>query len=391
MNTCDMLEGITVVEITSSLAGPFTARILSDMGADVLKIESPNGGDAARKWGPPFWRGDATPFHAFNRGKRSVAVDLKDAAQRDALRSFIVERADVVVQNLRAGLVDDYGLDAATLRKAAPRLIYCNVGGFGPTGPMRSQLGYEALIQGLTGLISLTGEPDRDPVRIGASIVDMGTAMWASIGILAALQRRNATGEGRVVDACLYDTGLAWTSLAMAGYQATGKVPTRQGLRGVAVIPNGAFRATDGLLMLVVGTDAQFRSLCVGLGNPALADDVRFTTNAARRAHEAELMQILNDAFAKKSRADWCAALTAVGVAAVPLQDLGEAANSEQTAASEMLQDCPGDTLRVVGLPVRFDGVRPQPTRAVPALGELSLDDLMKLAKNSPKTGTQRR
>lgn len=383
MTSCEMLQGITVVEITSSLAGPFAARILADMGADVFKIEAPNGGDAARKWGPPFWRGDATPFHAFNRGKRSVAVDLKDPQQRDMLREFIVDRADIVLQNLRAGLVDDYGLDGATLRKAAPRLIYCNVGGFGTKGPMRSQLGYEALIQGLTGLISLTGEPDRDPVRIGASIVDMGTAMWAAIGTLAALQRRNVTGEGRVVDACLYDTGLAWTSLAMAAYQVTGKVPTRQGLRGVAVIPNGAFRASDGLLMLVVGTDAQFRSLCETLGQRELGDDPRFTTNAARRAHESELMEILNAVFLTKTRAEWCSALTAAGVAAVPLQDLGEAASSEQTTASEMLQDCPGDSLRVLGLPVRFDGERPRPRSAVPTCGELSVKDLLNLAKHA--------
>jgi crotonobetainyl-CoA:carnitine CoA-transferase CaiB-like acyl-CoA transferase len=371
-----MLQGITVVEITSSLAGPFTARILSDMGADVFKIESPSGGDAARKWGPPFWRGDATPFHAFNRGKRSVAVDLKDASQRAELQRFIVEHADVVVQNLRAGLVDEYGLDGPTLLKAAPRLVYCNVGGFGPKGPMRSQLGYEALIQGLTGLISMTGEPDRAPVRIGASIVDMGTAMWAAIGILAALNRRNMTGEGRIVDACLYDTGLAWTSLSMAGYQATGKVPTRQGLRGTAVIPNGAFPASDGLLMLVVGTDVQFKALAKALGRPELGHDERFTTNAARRAHENELMDILNAVFLTKNRAEWCAALTAAGVAAVPLQDLGEAAASEQTEASEMLQDCPGDTLRVLGLPLRFDGERPRPERGIPPLGELKLTDL---------------
>jgi len=381
-STCEMLKGITVVEITSSLAGPFTARILSDLGADVFKIEAPEGGDSARKWGPPFWRGDATPFHSFNRGKRSVGVDLKNDAQRATLQQFIVERADVVVQNLRAGLVDTYGLDGPSLRKLAPRLVYCNVSGFGTKGPLRSQLGYEALIQGLTGLISLTGEPDRDPVRIGASIVDMGTAMWASIGILAALQRRQTTGEGGIVDACLYDTGLGWTSLAMASYQATGKVPTRQGLRGTAVIPNGAFRASDGMLMLVVGTDAQFRSLCGALGRKELGTDERFATNAARRANETPLMSLLDAIFLTKTRAEWCSALTAAGVAAVPLQDLGEAANSEQTEASEMLQDCPGDELKVVGLPIRFNGDRPRPLRGVPPCGELTTQDLVRLAKS---------
>ena len=380
MSECHLLKGVKVVEITSSIAGPFAARILADMGATIFKIESPNGGDAARKWGPPFWQGDATPFHAFNRGKRSIAVDLKDAQQREALRAFIVEHADIVVQNLRAGLVDEYGLDGNTLLKAAPHLIYCNIGGFGTKGPMKSQLGYEALIQGLVGLISLTGEPDRDPVRIGTSLVDMGTSMWATVGILGALSNRRATGKGVVVDACLFDTGVAWTALAMAGYQATGKVPTRQGLRGTAVIPNGAFPANDGLLMLVVGTDAQFVTLCRAIGQPELAKDERFTTNAARRGNEEALMAILEAVFRTKSRAEWCELLTAAGVAAVSLQDLGEAAASEQTAASEMLQDCPGNSLKVVGLPLRFNGERPRFERDIPAIGELTLDEATSMA-----------
>ena len=381
MTNLGVLQGVTVIEITSSIAGPFAARILADMGATVLKIEPPDGGDAARKWGPPFWQGDATPFHAFNRGKRSVAVDLKDSAQCESLRSFIVAHADIVIQNLRPGLVDKYVLDGATLNKLAPGLIYCNIGGFGTKGPMKAQLGYEALIQGLTGLISLTGEPDREPVRIGTSLVDMGTSMWSVVGILGALARKRLTGEGCLIDACLYDTGIAWTALAMAGYQATGRIPTRQGLRGTAVIPNGAFKTNDGLMMLVVGTDAQFASLCSAIGQPALAIDERFVTNAARRSNEELLVSTLDAVFIKKSRAEWCSLLTIAGVAAVSLQDLGEAASSEQTIESEMLQDCPGDTLKVVGLPLRFNGERPRPDRKVPACGELSMESLQKLVK----------
>ncbi len=378
MSVGEMLKGITVVEISSSVAAPFAARIMADLGADVYKIEPPGDGDAARRWGPPFWRGDATPFHAFNRGKRSVAVDLKDPPSRDVLRNFIVAKADVVIQNLRAGLIETFELDGINLLKVAPRLIYCNMGGFGSKGPMRSQMGYEALIQAITGLISVTGEPDRDPVRLGIPAADMGTGMWAVIGILAALQRRQTTGKGHIVEASLYDTGLGWTSMVMAQYQATGAIPQRQGLKGTSLVPNGGFRAADGMLMLTVGTDVQFQSLCRAVGRPELAQDPKYITNADRRAHEDELVALLNDTFLTKPRADWCSLLTASGVAAIPVQDLAEVANSEQTAASEMLQDCPGDDLRLIGLPIRIDGERPRPRNAAPACGELPLAELLR-------------
>ena len=378
MSVGEMLKGITVVEISSSVAAPFAARIMADLGADVYKIEPPGDGDAARRWGPPFWRGDATPFHAFNRGKRSVAVDLKDPPSRDVLRNFIVAKADVVIQNLRAGLIETFELDGINLLKVAPRLIYCNMGGFGSKGPMRSQMGYEALIQAITGLISVTGEPDRDPVRLGIPAADMGTGMWAVIGILAALQRRQTTGKGHIVEASLYDTGLGWTSMVMAQYQATGAIPQRQGLKGTSLVPNGGFRAADGMLMLTVGTDVQFQSLCRAVGRPELAQDPKYITNADRRAHEDELVALLNDTFLTKPRADWCSLLTASGVAAIPVQDLAEVANSEQTAASEMLQDCPGDDLHLIGLPIRIDGERPRPRNAAPACGELPLAELLR-------------
>ncbi|MEP9378671.1 CoA transferase [Aquabacter sp. CN5-332] len=365
-----LLEGITVVEISSSVAAPFAARIFADLGADVIKIEAPGGGDSARKWGPPFWRDDATPFHAFNRGKRSITVDLKDPAQIAMLSDFIAERADIVLQNLRAGLVERYGLDAQTLRARAPGLIYANIGAFGEKGPMRMQPGYEALMQAISGLISLTGEADRDPVRIGAPIADMGTGMWTVIGCLAALHERQRSGEGRVVGTSLYDTSLGWTAMAMAQYQATGKVPSRTGLKGISVVPNGGFHTADGLLVITVGTDVQFRSLCGAVGRAELADDPRFVTNADRRANETALLAILGDIFPTRTRAEWCEILGAAGVAAIPVQNLAEAAESEQTAASEMLQDCPGDELKLIGLPLRFDGERPKPRWPAPKQGE---------------------
>ena len=383
MSDGNLLEGITVVEISSSVAAPFAGRIFADLGATVMKVEAPDGGDSARKWGPPFWRGDATPFHAFNRGKRSVTVDLKNPEHIAGLANFIVGHADIVIQNLRAGLMERFGLDGKTLIKRAPRLIYCNMGAFGEKGPMRMQPGYEALMQAVSGLISLTGEPERDPVRIGSPIADMGTGMWSVIGCLAALNERHTSGKGRIVGAALYDTALGWTAMAMAQYQATGKVPGRTGLKGISVVPNGGFHTSDGILVITVGTDVQFRALCGAVERPELADDPRFVTNADRRANEAALTQTLNGIFAKKTRAQWCDILGTAGVAGIPVQNLGEAATSEQTLASEMLQDCPGDDLKLIGLPLRFNGDRPRPRWAAPDLNDLSIGELTNLP-NSP-------
>lgn len=383
MSEGNLLRGITVVEISSSVAAPFAGRIFADLGATVLKVEAPEGGDAARKWGPPFWRGDATPFHAFNRGKRSVTVDLKNPDHIKGLSDFIVEHADIVVQNLRAGLMERFGLDGKTLLKRQPRLIYCNIGAFGEKGPMRMQPGYEALMQAVSGLISLTGEAERDPVRIGSPIADMGTGMWAVIGSLAALHERQASGKGRVVGTALYDTALGWTAMAMAQYQATGKVPGRTGLKGISVVPNGGFHTSDGILVITVGTDVQFRACAAAMGRPELADDPRFVTNADRRANEQALTQILNSIFATKTRAEWCDILGAAGVAGIPVQDLAEAATSEQTLASEMLQDVPGDDLKLIALPIRFDGERPRPRWAAPDLNDLSVEELGALTKSA--------
>src|SRR5437763_6540130 len=207
------LTGLTAVEIGTSVAGPFAGQILADLGARVVKIENPMGGDDARNWGPPFVRGASPIFNAVNRNKCSAAIDLKDEPQRAALRRFIVDQAVVELQNLRPGLIESYGLDAASLRAAAPALIYCNLAAYGTTGPLKQRPGYDPLMQAFGGLMTLTGEEGREPVRTGPSIVDQGSAMWAVIGILAALHRRTATGEGCEVATSLYETALSWTNI----------------------------------------------------------------------------------------------------------------------------------------------------------------------------------
>jgi crotonobetainyl-CoA:carnitine CoA-transferase CaiB-like acyl-CoA transferase len=241
------LTGLLAVEIGTSVAGPFAGQILADLGAEVVKVENPQGGDDARKWGPPFVRGAAPIFNAVNRNKRSAAVDLKHDGERASLRRFILDESDIVLQNLRPGLVERYRLDAASLRAVRPSLIYCNLAAYGAQGPLKDRPGYDPLMQAFGGLMSLTGEEGREPVRIGPSVVDQGSAMWAVIGILSALNRRAATGEGCVVDTSLYETALAWTNVHVASLLASARVPRRMGSENFGICPYKARNAFAGV------------------------------------------------------------------------------------------------------------------------------------------------
>jgi crotonobetainyl-CoA:carnitine CoA-transferase CaiB-like acyl-CoA transferase len=248
-------EGITVVELGSSLAGPYAARILADLGAQVIKVEHPKDGDVSRKWGPPLPDGGSAAYHAVNMGKQSITVDMTDADDLARLRRLIVAQADVVLQNLKPGAAARYGLGADALRQDAPRLIYCNIGAFGKSGPLSGLPGYDPLMQAFSGITSLTGEPDRPPSRVGVSLIDLGTGMWAAIAIVSALFRRAATGEGAVVDVSLLETGIGWLTMALGEYGATGVAPQRNGLKGPIVAPNNGFATADGVLVIVAATD----------------------------------------------------------------------------------------------------------------------------------------
>src|ERR1700691_3381725 len=229
MSSTKPLAGITVVEIGHSIAAPYAGMILGELGGEVIKVENPQGGDACRGWGPPFADGAATCFHAVNRAKGGITVDLADPQEAARLRTLILERADVVIHNLKAGALDRYGLGAAELTAAKPDLVCCNLGAFGATGPLRERPGYDPMMQAYSGLMSLLGEDGRPPVRVPASIVDMGAGMWSVIGILAALQERGRTGKGGIVDTSLYETGLSWMAILLAAYLADGNIPARHG------------------------------------------------------------------------------------------------------------------------------------------------------------------
>jgi crotonobetainyl-CoA:carnitine CoA-transferase CaiB-like acyl-CoA transferase len=364
------LTGLVVVELGHSVAAPFAGQILGDLGAQVVKIEKSDGGDDARTWGPAFLDGTSTTFLCLNRNKHSVSVNLRDPGELERLRSFIVARADVVLQNLRPGSVEKLRLDGASLRAQAERLIYCNVGAFGRKGPLSNLPGYDPIMQAYGGIMSVTGEPERPPVRIGVSLVDMGTAMWAVIGILSAVQQRAATGRGCEVDVSLYESALAWMSVPIASFTASGEMPGRLGSGALITAPYGAYRTQDGHVMIAAGNQGLFATLSEALGHPEWVADARFRSNEDRLTHKDVLETLIEAELARRPTASWVRLLEGVGVPCGPIQDVREVVSSPQTDALGILQSTPHDALRLVGLPISFDGARPG-LRSPPApLGE---------------------
>ena len=363
------LAGIKVVEFGQNLAGPYCGQILSFLGADVVKVERPEGDDA-RKWGPPFVEGDALSFISLNRGKKSITCDLADTAQRDAL----IERigaADIFVHNLRADVPAKFGIDGATLTKRFLRLIYADLGAFGHLGPWKERPGYEPIIQAVAGLISLNGDPSGPESRIGVSIIDLSTGMWTAIGVLAALAKRNATGHGSLVNTSLFESGLMWASNHIAGYSVTGKMPARQGSGHPSLTPYQAFQCTDGLLMVCPGNDRLWRKFAEVLGHPEWPDEPRFKRNGDRMNERDVLLPMIANIMKKESRAYWSAKLDALGVPHGPLNSVPQVLELAQVAALGMFGK-PYDASPALfhGLPLSIDGERAGNQQKAPKIGE---------------------
>jgi crotonobetainyl-CoA:carnitine CoA-transferase CaiB-like acyl-CoA transferase len=365
------LAGLVVVELGHSVAAPFAGQILGDLGAEVVKVEKREGDDA-RKWGPPFVEGtkDSATFYGLNRNKRSVVCDLRDEKQLAKLRRLVEERADVVIQNARPGQMEALGLGGAELVAQKPSLVYCNLGAFGTKGPMAGRPGYDPLMQAFGGIMSVVGEEGRPPVRVGPSIVDMGTALWAVVGILATLNRRKETGRGGIVDVSLFETATSWMSLYAAQFTADGVVPQRQGSGQTAIVPYRAYRTRDGDLVVAAANNALFQKLSQTLDHPEWATDKRFSTNADRVANQAELYRMIEAAMAMRTTVEWVAALDAAGIPCAPVQDTRQMLEHAQTEALGILQKLPGTGFPVLGLPISFDGERPAPRLGPPKLGE---------------------
>ena len=362
------LAGIVVVELGHSVAAPALGQILGDLGADVVKIEK-SGGDDARKWGPPFLDGQAATFQSINRNKRSAVCDLRDALERGRLVDFIVQKADVVLQNLRPGQVESLGLGAQALLALKPALVYCNVGAFGAKGPLAERPGYDPLMQAFGGVMSVVGEEGRPPVRVGPSIIDQGTAMWGAVGVLAALYRRRESGKGGVVDVSLFETAAAWMGMYAAQYLGSGEIPVRHGSGAPGIVPYRAYKTTDGDLVVAAGNDSLFKKFASVLHLSAWANDARFATNPDRVKNANALYGMIEIEMAKRSNAEWIALLDAAGVPCAPVQNVKQMLECEQMQALGLLQAVPGSSQPLIGLPISFDGERPLPRSAPPALG----------------------
>ena len=367
------LSGLTVIEIGQNIAGPYAGAILADLGADVIKIEKP-GGDDARFW---FVEKDGErhplAFHILNRNKRSAVADFKEEA---ALRRFLalVERADVLVHNLRPGLAESLGIGHAALKARNPRLVYCEVGAFGRAGPLASKPGYEPLAHAYAGVMAMNGPVEGPPMRAGVSIVDPGTAMWAVIGILAALRRRERTGKGGRVDVSLFETGLGWVYQPLSDYLFTGREPERQGNGNSMLTPYQVFETATDPVMIAAGNDRLYRRLCGVLGRPEWGRDARFATVGDRLTNRAALIPLIQLALLARPRAVWQAALEAAGVPHAPINKVSEAADDPQTAALGAMLTEPETGYPLLGLPVSLDGERPPVRSAAPALGAHTRD-----------------
>ena len=371
MSSTRPLSGLTVIEIGHSVAAPYAGMILGELGAEVIKVENPKGGDPCRGWGPPFTGDTATAFHAFNRAKRGITIDLADPCQVETLRALIHDRADVLIHNLKYGALDRYGLSAEALTAEKPSLIWCNLGAFGSVGPLRDRPGYDPMMQAYGGLMSLLGEDGRPPVRVSVSIIDIATGMWSVIGILAALQERQRTGHGGVVDTSLYETTLAWMTLPISAYLANREIPTRHGSGIEQIVPYQAFETSDGFMMVAAGNDNLFRRLCAAIGRPGLAEESRFASNAERVVNRRELVPILTDIFRTAPMAVWGERLDQAGIPNSPIQTLDKVVSDAQTQALGIIQQWAGSpTLSLVGLPMSFDGARPAFAKTAPRLGE---------------------
>lgn len=354
------LSGITVVDLTRVLAGPYCTMMLADLGARVIKIENPDGGDDSRQVGP-FVDGESAYFASVNRNKESIALDLKNPEDRAVLDAMLA-KADVLVENFRTGVMDKLGLDWDTLRARYPRLIYASISGFGQTGPYKNRPAYDMVVQAMGGLMSVTGEVGGNPSRVGVSIGDIGAGLYATIGIQSAIIKRARTGEGERVDIGMLDCQVALLENPIARYSATGSVPQPLGTRHPSITPFDLFATRDGFIVVAVGNDSLFARLCEALDRPDWIEDPRFSNVPARNAHHVELKACLEARLADATTEAWAAILERAGVPHGPLNDVPKIMDNPHVQARGMLIDIgigvgEGQSLRVAGNPVRLGGM----------------------------------
>lgn len=368
MTTQPPLAGVVVVELSDNASLPFAGQILAALGAEVWKVERP-AGDASRKWGPSQWKGSGAAFHALNRGKNSICLDIKQSDELATLHQLIDGTADVFMHNLRPGSAEQYALDPESLRARKPDLICCEIGAFGHVGPMNKDPGYDPLMQAFSGIMSLTGEEGQPPVRSGVSIIDFGTGLWAVVGVLAALYRRRTKAIGATVNSSLLETAVAWMSVGIANYMADGEPGSRHGSGIAFMVPHRAFAAQDGYLVVSCGNDRLFAKLCEALDHPEWAVSPKFVTNNARLENRAEIEHLIGERLATQPRAYWTARLEMFGIPNAPVQTTAELCAHAQIAALGILVRPSEDEVALAGLPLSFDRQRPPPLHSARDIG----------------------
>lgn len=379
------LAGIRVLELARVLAGPWAGQVLADLGAEVTKVES-LAGDDTRAWGPPFvdnpdGSADAAYFHATNRGKRSIAIDFAHAEGREIVRA-LARGSDVLIENFKVGGLKKYGLDYETIRQTKPDIIYCSVTGFGQTGPYAPRAGYDYLAQGLGGIMSLTGEAEGEPMKVGVGIADVMCGMYATSAILAAVHYRTSTGQGQYIDLALLDTQVAWLVNEGLNYLTSGQVPRRLGNEHANIVPYKVMPCADGHFILAVGNDGQFRKFCEMAGCPELADDPRFATNRARVENRRALYDLLPLYTQRKTAQEWLEGLAARGVPAGAVNTLDKVFEDPQVQAREMkismpYPDSPNGRVDLIGNPIKFSETPVTYRRHPPRMGEHT-DEVLK-------------
>ena len=369
------LEGIKVLDLTRALAGPFCTLMLGDYGADIVKIEIPGSGDDTRKWGPPFVGDESAYFLSINRNKRSLTLNFKEAKAREIFLK-LVEDADVVVENFTPGVMDRFGLGYDDLKAINPGIVVCSISGFGQTGPYRTRPAYDQIMQGISGLMSITGEPDGDPQKVGIAVADIGAGMWAAFAVMAAIHERSSKGDGQgqYIDISMMDAQVAWLTYQAANFFATGEAPKRLGAAHPNLVPYQAFMCQDNkYLNLAVGSERIWERFCRGMEMPELRENPDYTTNVERAQNRSKIVPQLQEIFIKQPVAYWVEKLQAVSVPCGPINDLADVFSDPQLLSRDMFQEIPHPTLGTVkqlGLPIKFSRTPGALDLPPPLLGE---------------------
>ena len=369
------LEGIRVLDLTRALAGPFCTLMLGDNGADVIKVEMPGSGDDTRKWGPPFIGEESAYFLSINRNKRSLTLNLRDPQAKEIFLK-LAKDSDVIVENFTPGVMERFGLDYEAVKATNPNVIYCSISGFGQDGPYRSRPAYDQIMQGIGGLMSITGEPDGEPQKIGIAVTDIGAGMWAAFAIMAAIHHRSQSGAGQYIDVSMMDAQVAWLTYQAGYFFANGTPPKRMGAAHPTLVPYQAFMCQDGkYINVAVGSDRIWERFCQGMNREDLKDHPDYASNGDRVRNRGAMVSLLQEYFLTRPVADWVKDLQAVNVPCGPINDLADVFADAQILARNMYQEMPHPTLgsiKQTGLPIKFSATPGGLDRHPPLLGNIT-------------------